>query len=190
MNPDFQITIQVLIRVELGRVGRQVEHFDLIRVLFQPLVHQLAVMYSQVVDDQKHLSVHILDQSPHKANQRIGVHGVPVDHKADLSLIGDRGDQIDPVRLCRQDNRRSLAPRSVASAVVAAVAQPGFIRPMNFGILLFGPFGDHRILFFKPLLDLFGVLLVSTPKRLLWSKPPAFQVFPNGPDGHAQPTTV
>jgi hypothetical protein len=53
MNPDFQITIQVLIRIELGRVGRQVEHLNLLKVLFQPLVNQFAVMYSQVVDDQE-----------------------------------------------------------------------------------------------------------------------------------------
>ena len=185
MNPDFQITIQVLIRIELGRVGGQVEHLDLLRVFFQPLVYQFAVMHSQIVDDQKHLAIYILDQPTQKSNQRLGVHGIPVDHEPDLSLIGDRRDQIDPLGLGRQADSRSLAAGSVAAAVVAAVAQPGLVGPVNLSILMFGAFDDRRISLLQPLLDHFGVLLVSAPIGLLRSKPPAFQVFPNGPDGHA-----
>jgi len=185
MHPEFQIAIQVLIRIELGRVGGQVEHLDLLKVLFQPLVYQFAVMHSQIVDNQKHLAAHILDQPSHKSNQGLGVHGISVDHEPDLALIGDGGDQIDPLGFGRQADSRSLAARSVAAAVIAAVTQPGLVGPVDLSLFLFGALDDRRILFFQPLLHFFGVLFVGTPEGLLRRKPPALQVFPNGPDGHA-----
>lgn len=73
MNPDFQITIQVLIRIDLRGVGGQLEHLDFLKVLVQPLVYQFAVMNSQVFDDQKYFASHILDQPSHKSNQRLNV---------------------------------------------------------------------------------------------------------------------
>jgi hypothetical protein len=185
MYSDFQITVQILIQIELLREGRQVKHSNLLSLLLKPLVYKFAVMRPQVVDNQKHLAAYIFDQPSQKSNQCLGVHRIPIDHETDLALIGDRGDQVDPLGFGWQSDRRFLAPAGVASAVVASVAQAVFVRPMNLAILLFFTFGDPRVLFLQTLLHLFGILLIGTPEGLLWSKPPAFQVFPDGRDGHA-----
>src|ERR1035437_899472 len=60
---------------------------------------------------------------------------------------------------------------------------------MNLGTLLFGAFGNHRILLVEPLADRRRRLLVGLLQGLLRSITPALQVFAGGPNRQANAET-
>src|SRR3546814_6977427 len=57
-NLMFQITIQILVRVQLRGVGRQEEQFDLLFAVANPGAHLFAVVYAQVVENQERSEEH------------------------------------------------------------------------------------------------------------------------------------
>ena len=58
----LQVRIETLFWVEFRAIAGQLEHFDLRCSLSQPGLDGLAVMYAQVVQDQKHLLACVFDQ--------------------------------------------------------------------------------------------------------------------------------
>ena len=90
-----------------------------------------------------------------------------IGHEPHLALIGDRGDQIDALPFGRKADRRRLAARRIRAAMLAVIAQPGLIPPMDLGTFLLGPFGNRRILFIEPALNGLRVLLIGALQRLL-----------------------
>ena len=54
-HPSLEIVIQILIRVQLRAIRRQIENLNLLFVLLQPLLDRLAIMNSQIVQDQNTL---------------------------------------------------------------------------------------------------------------------------------------
>ena len=85
----LQVSVQALVRVELGAVGRQVEDLDLLLALPQPALHRAGPMDGQVVQDQEHLAVGILDEPPEKADQARRRDGAIEHHPAQLALVGE-----------------------------------------------------------------------------------------------------
>ncbi len=63
MNSSFEITVQILIRIELRRIGWQVEHLDFVVVLGQPGFDDLGMVNPQIIENQKDLSLGVLDQA-------------------------------------------------------------------------------------------------------------------------------
>ena len=74
MDAELQAMVQILIRVTFRRVGRQIKHLNFRFVLFQPSSHQLAVMHSQIVHDEKDFPPGFRDHTLHKFNQLLLVH--------------------------------------------------------------------------------------------------------------------
>ena len=61
-------------------------------VLGQPVLHRLAVMHAQVVQDQEHLAAGVLHQRLEEVDEALVVEGPVDDHPARLALVGDAGD--------------------------------------------------------------------------------------------------
>ncbi len=58
----FQVSIEFFIGVQLWGVAGQVEDFDLLEVLCQPLLDRRAVMHAQVIEHQEDLAPCLLDR--------------------------------------------------------------------------------------------------------------------------------
>ncbi len=69
----LEVPVEVLVRVALRRVGRQVEHLDLLLMLLHPGSDLLRMVRPQVVEYQEHLVPFVVLHEPlHEANGRLG----------------------------------------------------------------------------------------------------------------------
>ncbi len=69
----LEVPVEVFIRVALRRVGRQVEHLDLVLMRLHPGGYVLRMMRPEVVEYQEHLvSFVVLHEPLHEANGRLG----------------------------------------------------------------------------------------------------------------------
>jgi hypothetical protein len=89
----------------------------------------MAMMNPQVIQNQKDLSISILDQSFAKFDKGLRVHCPIVDHETNFTLIGNRRDQVDSFLFCIEPYGRGFASWGVASAILTVAAKPGFIAP-------------------------------------------------------------
>ena len=58
----FQIGVESFFRIELRTVAGQIEQLDLVFTLLEPRLDRLALMDSQVVENQKHFLARVLNQ--------------------------------------------------------------------------------------------------------------------------------
>ena len=56
MDQGLQIAVEILVGVEFRGVGGEEEDLDVFGMLLQPVPNLVAVMHSQVVQNQKHLA--------------------------------------------------------------------------------------------------------------------------------------
>ena len=110
MHRKLQSVIQIFVRVVFRSIGRQKKHFDFVLMFFQPGRNKLAMMNLQIVQNQEHFPLRAANQTLHEADETLLVHGIPIDHKADLPLAVECRDHIDPMplRLHWQHGRTSL----------------------------------------------------------------------------------
>ena len=87
MDRNLQSMIQVLIGIVFRSIRRQEEHLNFILVLFQPSRSKLAMMDLQIVQNQEHFPLRSADQTLHKADQPLLVHGVRIEHKTNLDRL-------------------------------------------------------------------------------------------------------
>ena len=187
VHAGFEVVVQVFIRIEFRTVGGKIEYLDPIFVLFQPLPDRVTVVHFKIIQDQEDLAVHVLDQPCEELLHDRRVHSLAEQHEPHLTLVGNRGDQTDILPSGTDPHEGCLAPWSIAAAILVAVAQTGFIAPMDLRLFPLGSLGNDRVLLLKPLLDRFGVLLIGPSKRLLRSEPPALQVLAHRADRHSNP---
>lgn len=90
---------QVFVLVQFWRIAGQVKQLDLFRRLCQPYRNFLAMMNSQVVDDQKHFLARTLAQALEKLDVHVRVQRLPVEHEELRTLVGVCGNKIDPAAL-------------------------------------------------------------------------------------------
>ena len=60
-HPVVQVGIQAFIRVQLRAVTGQVEHLELLFMISQPVLHPARVIHLQIVQDQVHFTLCVLD---------------------------------------------------------------------------------------------------------------------------------
>lgn len=69
----LEVPVEVLVRVALQRVGRQVEHFNLVLMPLYPSVDLLGMVGPEVVENEEYLvSLSVLHESLHEAQGRLG----------------------------------------------------------------------------------------------------------------------
>ncbi len=79
---SFQIIVEILIRIVFRRIGRKIKKPDFFLVCISPLRHRLAVMNSQIVENQIHFSPIIaLDDRFHKRDEPVGIYGIRIKEK-------------------------------------------------------------------------------------------------------------
>ena len=66
---SLEVPVQVFVGVDLGRVRREIEDFDLIFPLGQPGSDQFGMMHFQVVEDQEQFLAAVGDQALHEADE-------------------------------------------------------------------------------------------------------------------------
>jgi hypothetical protein len=69
----FQVAVEVFIGIQVRAVAGQVEQFQLLRTLLDPLFHHASMMNPKIVQDQEHLPVGRANQSAQEPNERLGV---------------------------------------------------------------------------------------------------------------------
>ena len=159
---------------------------DTLLIGLHPFLDRGAVMDSQIVHNEKDLLLRVLDQALHKPDENLSRECFPVDHPAHLALVGDARNHVGGKSFGLLAQDRGLTLGGVSPPVLAVVSHPGFISPVNLGILAFGLFGDGGI----SLLHLLGhglrILLVGPLGGFLWSESPALKIFATGANRHGQ----
>lgn len=174
------VTVQVLVRIQLRRIGWQEEPFDLFFMLLHPSAHLLAVVHAEVIEDQKRLTaLGITNQASQEANQHLGGQGFPIQHKAQLAPVGHGRNHVGGETTAAGQVYRRLADRGVAAARMVVTAHAGFVAPLDLGVLGLGPLGDAGVLVVQPALDHFRLLLVGPLQWTLWGIAPALEVLAN-----------
>ena len=127
MHGALEIPIEVLVRVQFRRVRRQVEQGDLVAVRVDPFSHRLGLVDAEVVENQEDLAPGIADESLHEDNQQGGQHGAVSHHEADLSLVGDRGDQRLTLAARGNPQHRRPSARRAAAVTRLVAAKPDLV---------------------------------------------------------------
>ncbi len=63
MDSLFQIVVQVFIRVQFGSIGRKIKDSDLALMCFKPLGYLLAVVDSEVIEDEIDFPFYVFHES-------------------------------------------------------------------------------------------------------------------------------
>ena len=175
-DPSLQVVIQILVRVQLRAVRRQIKHL-------QPLLGGAATHACTVESVRRSRSTIrntfpvVLRNSRCKNTQEQGCgHGnLRVGHKPHLAPVGDRRDLV--LRETRGPGTSSVAgsPRGAQpSAGWWVCRHADLVARVDFGSLLFGAGRDGRVRFLQPLPHLLGVLVSSMAAWPLGREAPAF----------------
>lgn len=95
MHPSLQITIEIFVRVQFRGIGREKKEFDVLRIILQPCLDYSGMMDTQIVQNEKDLSLRILEQLLDEFRQHLRIHAVLVHHESHLPLIGDGRDHVN-----------------------------------------------------------------------------------------------
>ena len=163
----LQVAVEVLVGIELGRVGWQEEDLDLRGIRREPAAHLGRLVNTEVVEDQEDLALGIARQPTHEDDERRRFQGALVDHEPHLAAVGDRRQdgQTRAARWNSDDGRLSL--RRVAAMARLIAAQAGFIAPADLGPVALRAPRDLWILDLQPALHGRVVPLVSALRRSL-----------------------
>lgn len=176
MYGKLQGVIQIFIRVIFRGIGRQEKHLNFLPVLLRPGRNNLTMMNPQIIQNQKYFLLRTADQTLHETDHPLLVHGILVDHKADIALVADGRDHIDPLplRLYRQHGKAALKRKTALYDFT--VAYPCLICPIDDAILCFCTPCNRRILLIFSPLDALRILPPRTLRRALATHSPALHV--------------
>ena len=163
----FHVVVQVLHRVQLRRVRRQVEHLDLVPVRRHPGLHLRRLVGLQPVRDQQDLPRRPRDQPGQEQQEHRRVERPLVRHEPDRPLVADGRDLVDPDVRPGHLHRRPLPFAGVAVAGVVVRRHADLVGPQNLGPLALRLGFDGGVGLQQPLLDLVGVLLPRMPAGFL-----------------------
>ena len=162
----LQISVEVLARVQLRRIGRQKEHLDAIGICVQPIANRLCLMDVPIVQNQKGLTLGVLLQSAHEWNQTLNA--ASVDLESHFALIGHCGNQRQALATRRNFDDRCLTARRIASVPTLIAASAGLIAPANLSYFPLRSCHYLRIQCRQPLLHCLNVALIGSACRFLW----------------------
>src|SRR5512139_2958398 len=84
----FHIVVQILIRIQIRTVARQIKHPYSILVLLEPLLHLSRDMDGMLVNDQKDMTGDLTDQSSQEVLKHLTVKPMFENHKVQVPPIG------------------------------------------------------------------------------------------------------
>jgi len=160
------------------------ENLDLFPVFLQPLFNGFAMMNTKIIQNQKNLVPGILDQTGHKLDQKLGIHGFLVHHETHLAAVGNGRYHADVALFGYHPDYWGLSLWGKASDSVGARLNTCLITPVNLSLFLFSARENNRIIPIQPFLYRLRTLLIGALDRLLRSKSPTLEIFSNCPDWH------
>jgi len=167
----FHIVVQILIRIQIRAVARQIKHPYSILMLLEPLLHLGRDMDRMLVNDQKDMTRDLTDQSSQEFLKHLTVKPMFKNHKVQAPPVGNRRNHIaSETFTCPRDNGR-LPTTSVRTTTGMVRSKPHFISPINLSPLLSGQLSNFWILLFQPLTHLLRILLEGSPHGLLRGEP-------------------
>ena len=174
----LDIVVQVFVRVALG--GREVEQLDLVAMAQSPGLDPLGVVHLQVIYDQEHLLLCVLDQPPQEDDEAIDVKRPIIQHEAHQGAVGDGRNHALGDLLGGPANHRRLASWGITAADLVLVGDAGLVAPVDDGSLSLGAPGDRRVVALQPGGHGGGRALFGARQRLLRGHAPALQVELDG----------
>lgn len=189
MDRALEVAVEVLVGIELGRVGRQEEELDERRIALDPCGHLPSLVDLEIVEDQEDAPLPPSRQTPQEAQQHLGAQRTFVDHESNRALVGDGRDDGQARAADRDPKNGRLAARGIAPMARLVAAKAGLVAPADFGPLCLGVPRDPRILHAQPPLDRRVVPLVGPPRRPLRRHPPTLEIQPDRADRHGNAET-
>lgn len=103
-------------------------------MFLKPLLDVFAIMNTKIIEDEKNLPVRIFDQSSHKPDQKLGIHGILVHHETHLAAVGDGRYHADMTLFGHHPDHRGLSFRGKTPNTVGSRLNPRPITPVNPGL--------------------------------------------------------
>lgn len=134
------------------------------------------MVYAQVVHNEEDLLMRVRNQSSHKADQFLLVHGVLVYHVTQATILADRSNHIDPFALSLHRQNRRLPFGREPTLHDLPVVNTSLVGPEYLSIFKgCQPFDLRKLLRFPPL-DTLRILLPGAFHRTLAGEPPASHI--------------
>ena len=137
MNIFLQDVVQVFVGIELRRIRRKKEKFNLIFTLRNPFFNDFSVMNFEIIQNQKNFSVVTFNQTTEKFNQKLLRQSVGITHKFAMTLSIYCGDHIDFFFFDRQFHDRCNTCGRKSSLIIFLVANSRFIAEENYSVFFF-----------------------------------------------------
>ena len=131
MDAVLQVTIEILVRIELGRVRREIAKLDGLRMLRHPRLDRSSMMDPQIVENQDDFPLGIFDQAVHELNEPLRIHAAFKQAKAHFPLVVDRRNHVERLSVDLQAQHRGLALRSIAASMLTVGPQARLIPPVD-----------------------------------------------------------
>ena len=185
----LEVPVEVFIRVALWRVGRQVEHLDLVLMRLHPGDHFFGMVCSEVVEYQEDfVAFAALYESLHEAEGRLGSRCAFEELEPHQSLAADGRDHRQAKALTggrrhRRVSRWGITPHPVTvlchRRLIGLVDDAAFLLGFLLGFLR-----DQGIDLLHPALHVPGLLLQSLTGGALRRVAPDLEVLTHRADRH------
>ena len=155
------------IGVQMRRVRRQVEEFELTVQALDVALDHLCLVDRMTIDDQKHRLLGIDHQALEELDKHLRADRAFMQHETKLALRADRRDHVQREAPARRLHHRRLALRRPSRAGVVVGADTRLVAKVDrcFNPLGFG--ADRRVGLRLPRAHQHGVLLPRLVERLL-----------------------
>lgn len=181
----LEVPVEVLVRVALRCVGRQVEHLDLVLMGLYPSGYVLGMVSSEVVEYQEHLlPLAVLYESLHEAEGRLGRGGTFKELEPHQALAADGRDHRQAEALAGGRQHRRMSRRDITSHPVTVLRYHRLVGPVDDAVFLFGLARNQGVDLLHPALHVPGFVLQRLAGRTLRRVAPALQVFAYRADRH------
>src|SRR5512136_2188697 len=177
----LNVLVKHLVWVQIRTVGWQEKHLHPRTMSIQPVADRLAPMHRVSIDDQKNLSLGMLDQSTQKPNKHLRRKMSLEHHERQIASIGNRRKDICPETVPCPRSYRSLPPRGIRPSRLMIRTGPHRVPPIQLCLLYFRTRPDDWVLLIEPSGDSHRIPFVGPPNRLLRGKPPTLKIAPDRP---------
>lgn len=182
---SLEVPVEVFIGVALRRVGREVEHLNLVRMGLHPGAYVLGMVRAQVVEYQEHLAPFaVLHEPLHETEGRLGGRCPFEELKAHQALAADGRNHRQTKALARGCEHRRMSRRGVTPHPVTILRHRCLIGPVDDGVLLLSLLRNQGVDLLHPALYVPGLLLQRPAGGTLRRVAPALQVLAHRADRH------
>jgi hypothetical protein len=174
----LEVPVELFIRVALQRVGRQVEHLDLLLMFLRTGSHLLGIVRTEIVKHQEHfVPFAVLHEPLHEADCCLGSRSACEELKPHQGLAADGRDHRQSKVLARSCQHRRISRRGITSDPMPLLRHRLLVGPVDDAVILLGFQRNQGVDHLHPALHVPGLLLQRLASGTLRYVAPALQVF-------------